>query len=758
MDKMSECTERDPSFFSEWVEQAYAQLPSALSANLILSLLLTIVLWGTVPSLTLCPWVGLVWFFSICRGVTLFHFRKSFKPLVRTKYWANLFFAGVLASGITWGVSGVVLYSGHHIEYNVLLTFCIGGLISGAVTSMAPFKNVSRLYIVLLSAPLTTRFLLSGQEIQITMGLMLMAFGILSLVMSAKVRTLLLNSLKLRNINIKEIKERQNAEAELRKNKEALEEIVQERTSMLMRINEKLTSEIAERKQAEERLRISEGRFRVLVENSGDWIWETDPAGVYTYSSPKVEALLGFTSEELIGKTPFDFMASAEAARVRNLFETASSRKEPISRMKNFSRHKDGRKAVLETNAEPILSPDGKFLGFRGIDRDITEREKAEEENLRQRNLESLGILAGGIAHDFNNLLTAVFGNIELALLELNPGDNAYQLLEEARGAIDKTKQLTGQLLTFSKGGDPVKEPVELAPLLAETSRFVLSGSALKCKYDIPNDLWTVNVDRKQIWQVLHNLIQNASEAMPDGGQIRLSAENVELDNHHPLPLTAGQYVRITVGDSGKGIPSHCLSKVFDPYYSTKIRGSVRGTGLGLSICHSVIKRHNGHITLNSAVGKGTEVSFYLPVSDEEFFPSQLLELRPKIKTERKKRILLMDDDEAVIQTVPRMLNYLGYDCEITRDGHMTIESYEKAFKLGIPFDLVILDLTVRSGMGGIETNRKLQKIDPSITAIVASGYTDHEAISCYQDYGFRAAIKKPYSLATLSEIIQQLI
>jgi PAS domain S-box-containing protein len=471
-----------------------------------------------------------------------------------------------------------------------------------------------------------------------------------------------------------------------------------------------------------------------------------------------VEALLGYRAEEVISKTPFYFMPPDEAKRIRGLFREIADSGIPFYGLENKNLHKDGYLIILESSGEPIKDHTGNILGYRGIDRDITQRKKIEEEIQKIRNLESLGLLAGGIAHDFNNVLLAIFANIDLAKLSIETNSEPYLLLSEAGKAIKQAKKLTGQLLTFSRGGDPIKKTIAMPELIVDTCRFVLSGSPIKCEYVIPDDLWVVDVDKGQIWQVLQNLLINASEAMPEGGTIRILVENILFDAQSSLPLKKGKYIKITVADEGKGIENELLAKVFDPYFSSKSKNGEKGTGLGLTICHSIIKKHNGHILLNSEPGQGTKVSFYLPVSAREAVLKTPGDEGAIISASDNKRVLLLDDEDIVLKVSIKMLEQLKYDCETAKDGRTAIELYIRARSTGHPFDLVILDLTIRGGMGGEETIKKLLEIDPDVKAIVVSGYTDNEVIACYKNFGFKAAITKPYNLSTLREVIRKVI
>lgn len=381
---------------------------------------------------------------------------------------------------------------------------------------------------------------------------------------------------------------------------------------------------------------------------------------------------------------------------------------------------------------------------------DITDRRQAEEGHVRIQKLESIGILAGGIAHDFNNLLTGILGNLSLALMHLNPEDKIFRWLVNAENASLRAQELTYKLLTFSRGGAPVKRAVSITKLLMDSVGFALSGSNVKIEFSIPDEIWAVNADETQIHQVISNLTINAIQAMPDGGIIRAGCENAVIQEDNPLHLEQGNYVKITINDSGKGIPDELQKKIFDPFFTTK----ENGRGLGLSICYSILKRHNGIITVESRPGAGTTFALYLPACFEKIEGEE---------EERKTltgigRILLLDDEEIIIQTASVMLKALGYEVEIARHGTEAIEKYMTAKETGKPFDAVIMDLTIPGGMGGRDAIKNLRRINPAVKAIVSSGYSNDPIVAEYKDYGFMGTLSKPFGMQELSEVLHRVL
>ena len=384
----------------------------------------------------------------------------------------------------------------------------------------------------------------------------------------------------------------------------------------------------------------------------------------------------------------------------------------------------------------------------------IIERKKMEAELQNIDKLESIGALAGGIAHDFNNLLTGIVGNISLAKM-YSSEEKVIERLTEAERASMQSRHLTQQLLTFSKGGAPVKETASISELLKDTTQFALSGSNVKSLFSIPDDLWQVKIDKRQISQVIQNLVANADQAMPIGGVIKIRAENVIISDKDNLPISEGKYIKISVSDEGIGISKEYLTKIFDPYFTTKAKGSEKGTGLGLTICHSIIEKHSGYITVESEVEIGTTFYIYLPTFQREV--SEEVEVKERIFSGTG-RILVMDDEEIVRKVTGDVLNHLGYNVDFACDGSEAIELYQKAKESGNPFDAVILDLTIPGGMGGKKAVEKLFEIDPEVKAIVSSGYSTDPIMSDYKQYGFSEAVAKPYNIKELGEILHRVI
>jgi PAS domain S-box-containing protein len=512
-----------------------------------------------------------------------------------------------------------------------------------------------------------------------------------------------------------------------------------------------ITQDITERKNALNKLRKNEEKYRKLYESMRDAYVRTDMKGRIVEFNKHFSEMLGYTPDEIRGLkwtdiTPEKWHEAENIIKEKEMLErgyTDVYEKEYI--------RKDGTVFPAELRGFLIKNEEGVPTGMWAIVRDISERKKTEEEFRKMERLESLGVLAGGIAHDFNNLLTGILGN--LSLVQMEEGEELKNILEEATQASIQAKNLTQQLLTFSKGGEPIKGKACIEDIIRDSAKFTLHGSNVSCEYHFANDLRKVEIDKGQFSQVIDNLVINANQSMPEGGKILIKAENTILDEKNSLPLPKGKYIKITFRDEGIGIPGEYLPKIFDPYFSTKRQGS----GLGLATVYSVIQKHGGYITVESKVGKGTSFFIYLPAIEEK-------EVEKEEKKERKKaltgegKILIMDDEKIVRRAVTGMLKKLGYIVECAENGEEAISKYKEAMNSGGLFDVVILDLTVSDGMGGKKTIEKLLRIDPDVKAIVSSGYSTDPVMANYEKYGFRAVVAKPFDLKELSEAIKKVL
>lgn len=516
--------------------------------------------------------------------------------------------------------------------------------------------------------------------------------------------------------------------------------------------------DVTERQRATQQLSAEKERLLVTLRSIGEGVITTDTDGKVVLMNRVAEDLTGWTHQEAAGLPVNSILQLWTESR----YEAAPNPVQAVLEGRQTTSHihpmvlkaRDGRERHIVESAAPIMAEDGVFIGVVLVIRDISERLKMEEELLKVRNIESIGILAGGIAHDFNNILSAILGNITLAKLKLDTAgkDKITEFLTSSEKAALRAKYLTQQLLTFSKGGSPVKKTASIGDLLRESAAFTLAGSNVRSQFMIADDLWSVDIDEGQMNQVINNMVINAQQAMPDGGVIRIVAQNTVIEKEHEslgLPPQFTRFIRISIEDQGTGIRPEHLSKIFDPYFTTKDTGS----GLGLATSFSIIRNHQGSITVESDWGHGTAFHIYLPASRAAVSVRSSFEKN----TPNARRILVMDDEDSIRVMATHMLEHLGYDSVATRNGEETIETYETARRDGAPIDLVIMDLTIPGGMGGKETVQKLREIDPDVRVVVSSGYSQDPVMADYRHYGFVNVLPKPYHLEDLSVLLKNL-
>ncbi|MDX2186871.1 MAG: ATP-binding protein [Opitutaceae bacterium] len=377
---------------------------------------------------------------------------------------------------------------------------------------------------------------------------------------------------------------------------------------------------------------------------------------------------------------------------------------------------------------------------------------KLEAELERSSRLESLGLLAGGIAHDFNNMLTVVVGNITLASMETPSNSHASELLEEAEKGALRARELTQQLLTFARGGDPVRTAVPMAALVRDAAEFALSGSKIGTEFDTSGNLPPAFADRAQLSQVVHNLVLHSAHSMPQGGRIIFSLRDTRIFDGDLPGLVGGTYLKLSISDTGSGIAPEHLGRIFDPYF----QAGPNKNGLGLATVRSIVKRHNGHISVSSRVNEGTTFTIWLPTTKEA-----AAEEKPKVivdETKKALRILFMDDDDAIRRFAHTLLTRLGHEATTVANGTEAVHAYAAAFEINKPFDVVVLDLTIAGGMGGQEALEHLQNIDPQVRAIVSSGYSSDPILSDYHQHGFSGIVSKPYKIADLAQALQDVM
>jgi len=529
---------------------------------------------------------------------------------------------------------------------------------------------------------------------------------------------------------------------DLREARDDLETQVRERTHAL-------EADIRQRRQVEARLRTSEATYRMLVETSPDPIMLCNSAGRVAMANPALLHAMGMpTDAELLGAAWLDLVVPEDRPRAA---ECAGAERGPrVCGTEVRLRRRDGCELVAELRCSAVHDPTGATSGVLGVIRDITEQRRREREQLRAEQLEALGTLAGGIAHDFNNCLAAIVGSLSLAKDLVRHQPEARGLLDDAVEAAFRATSLTRQLLTFSAGGLPVKTCADISGLLERVADFCVRGSKVKCQVEIDERLWPVEVDSGQFEQVLGNLVINAKQAMPSGGTVVVRAANTVVA-HPESPDEPRRYVRISVLDTGVGIPAEYLHRIYDPYFSTKEGGS----GLGLATAYSVVRKHGGFLECESKVGQGSTFRMHLPASDRQ---PELTPSPPPLAHPGRGRILVMDDDEQVRTIAARQLREAGHEVVVVDSGTAALTAYQVAQAEGKPFAVVLMDLTVPGGEGGKETMPKLLAVDPAAKGIVVSGYSDDPVLANYHDYGFCARLAKPYRQDQLLRVVASVI
>ncbi len=518
----------------------------------------------------------------------------------------------------------------------------------------------------------------------------------------------------------------------------------------MARLAEAANRMVEERGRFERVISEEKERLTVTLASIGDGVITTDTDGRIVLLNGAAEQMTGWHSADAAG-LPLDAVFRIVMERTRKPAVDPVKKVLESGRVEELANStmliaRDGRELIIEDSAAPIRDRDGRIIGVVLVFRDNTQKRQYEEETRRAQRIESLGLLAGGIAHDFNNYLTGILGSISLSRYLVDPGHKMHEVLAKAEQATIRAKHLTGQLLTFAKGGHPVRRPVDIRKVLNECVSFSLAGTAVKADIFFADDLLTLTADEGQLAQLFNNLLLNAVQAMKGSGSVMIRVRNAQ-GGELAGRLGPGQYIAVTVTDTGSGITAEHLPHIFDPYFTTKSDG----TGLGLAVAYSILSRHGGVVTVDSTVGQGTTFTIYLPVEADA---APVVDRAEEPLKKGTGRVLVMDDDELIRQTLGSMLRYLGYDTTLVPDGREAVERYRRAMAEKRPFDLVILDLTVPGGMGGEETIAELKKIDPQVRAVVSTGYSNSPVAAQYERYGFVGFIPKPYNVEDIGRIM----
>lgn len=513
--------------------------------------------------------------------------------------------------------------------------------------------------------------------------------------------------------------------------------------------------DITRRKQAEEQLGADQERLSAVLKNLGEGVLLVGARREIDFLNREAERLTGIILNKAVGRPVSSIFTvigehdrSQRACPVARVFKSGQTCG-PVNDC--LLRDLSGGERKIQFQVAPIKDLSGHISGAVVVFRDVSSQSLFEREMQKMQKMESLTLLADGIAHDFNNILTGILGNISLARTCLQPDGRVENILKTAEKAAERAKDLTHRLMTFSRGSVATRTQVSLKELLRESAGFILSGSKCHCRTEIDAELWPAEVDEGQLSQVINNLLINANQAMPEGGVIRISAQNVDIGEGSTIPLEAGHYVKIAVIDEGTGIQPEHLTRIFDPYFTTKKNGS----GLGLATCYSIVRSHGGHIMVDSTVASGATFTFYLPALAD----SVVLTHKEKARLYHGKgRVLVMDDEQMIRQITGDMLTHLGYEVDFAADGEQALEIYRMAEREGNAFDVIIMDLTIPGGLGGKEAMAALEREFPQARCIVSTGYSKNPILANYEKYGFCGAVTKPYNIEQLSWVLNNIL
>jgi PAS domain S-box-containing protein len=494
-------------------------------------------------------------------------------------------------------------------------------------------------------------------------------------------------------------------------------------------------------------------RAQATLRSIADGVITIDAGGNVEFANRHAEEMTGWSGAEAAGRPVREVLRVLDGRTGRELSDPLSERHtEPRSGEQNVLIARDGTRRLIDDSVAPIPGGANGKAGAIIVFRDVTEKVRKEEELVKWQKLESLGTLAGGIAHDFNNHLAAILGNISLAKQLLDPASKAVSRLAAAEKSAARASEAAARLLTFSKGGKPVRERISPEAVVRDAARLAVRGSNARCEFDLANDLWAVDADAGQVRQAIGNLVLNGVQAMPGGGAIRIRGANVSVGEGELAYVRPGRYVKLEVADTGAGIPRENLKRIFNPYFTTR----ENGTGLGLTTAYHILKSHGGNLFVDSEPGAGTTVTLYLPASGEPIPAVARREEGPEPAV--KGRILVMDDEELVRDMAMETLEHLGFEAQGARDGGEAIRMYRDAAAGGDPFHLVIMDLTVPGGMGGKEACARLLEMYPGAKVIACSGYSSDPVMSDHEAYGFRGMLGKPYQIGEMKRTVEQVL
>lgn len=588
-------------------------ISSGVAASFIGAVVLALVVRNVVSQRQLALWMTGMVVACLARLLLRVYHRRNGTSCREILRYRVLFLASLAATGIVWGSAAFWSFPPDLLAYQVFVIFVLGGMVAGSVGIYSAILSAYFFFSVPTLFPMVLKFYMTGQPIYYAMGSMLLLFWIIMMMTAVKLNRDISGYLmaKYENLDLisdleAEMKVRKAAEDDLKKKNLEIEAIVTRRTEELLESNKKLIREIEERRLVSAALKENEEKFREMVESINDVIYSADDKGIVNYVSPVARTVLGYRPEELVGGDFADYIHKDDSQMFSTLLP---KRKAGDTRSAEYRfRTKTNEYRWIRSSSRAIIK-NGEFVGLRGVLTDISEKRKLEEQMRRAHKMEAIATLSGGIAHDFNNLLAAILGNTELAMLNPEDASEVQKHLEKIVKSSMRAKEIVKELLSFARQSNVERKPINIAAaVLNEIGQLESSlPASITLEKDIASDIRTTLGDDARVGQVVANLWDNAVEAMSDGGgTLSIAVKNAELPPDSidfDTDMVPGRYVQLSVRDTGVGIQPENITRMFDPYYTTKAFG--QGDGLGLAVVHGIVKRHAGGIRVTSAPGQG---------------------------------------------------------------------------------------------------------------------------------------------------------
>jgi PAS domain S-box-containing protein len=743
----------------ERLGQLYDKSLVAIIANCLNSVILCYVLKNNIQMSLLVAWLLAVQVLTLLRSFLYYRYKHATISFSDFRKWYLLALTGIGLSGILWGITGIILFPENSIFHQVFVAFLLGGMIAGAVGTYSVVLTAFLLFSLPAAAPIIIRFMLIGDDIHFAMGVLSLIFWVLMLFTARRFNVTISTSinLKFQNTDLiqelrSEIKEREKIEIELLENQRHIESIVKARTTELKSVNRKLNKKIEDHRRSEKALLKSEEKYRNLVENINDIIYTTNQDGVVNYISPAVKSVLGYRPEEILGRHYSDFIYQEDVSRINEEFQKRLSGHIEPGEYRILNKSGDIR--WVRSSSLPIKEGD-RTVGLRGVLTDITESRQLEVRLQQAHKMEAIGTLAGGIAHDFNNVLGIIMGNTELAMGDVPEWNPAHDHLKEIKTAIKRAKEIVSQLLRVSRKTETNRIPVNSIHVIEESLKLLRATlpKTIAIRQTFPVKCDTILADPTQIHQVMINLGTNAAHAMRErGGILEVSLSNLNLGRnasekiHGLLP---GNYVKLTIKDTGHGIDPKNQDRIFDPYFTTK--GFGEGSGMGLAVVHGIVKRCKGEITVDSEVGKGTTFNIYFPVTKA---PVVMEQKRSEMIPKGNEKIMLVDDEASIAAIGKEMLSRLGYQVKAGTDPLQALEVVKADPK---QFDLVVLDMTMPQ-MTGDRLAKEILKIRSDMPMILCTGYSEKMDEKRAEALGLKAFVMKPMTMIEIATTVRKVL